>query len=253
MAIDLCDPEKITQQLLEGAEQAAEQVKNTLEGLQESLASTVQSNIANQATVAEVVDATSQAMAEVEKKTMPAIKSAPPSSAHAPLLPSPSPKPMQSKTQGWSVWNWIKGRVFEANWMFRFLTTSFTGPIAMLNIVSFRDEAAAEMFLMYMANTLCVVKQLGPDLVDAKITMFGVPKSAVHSTMEGPAGPEEALDESSWDLVFCSWYKSKQHLTRLLFSSGYRRRAKWRTQALADSLVMACNEAADNTAVPSDA
>lgn len=89
------------------------------------------------------------------------------------------------------------------------------GPVAMLNLLSFKPEGGRERYLEYGAAVLPLLEEVGGRVV-----------------FQGEAAPA-LFGEESWDLVLLVEYPTRQAFLDMVRSPDYQAIAHLRTEALA--------------------
>ena len=131
--------------------------------------------------------------------------------------------------------------------------------MCILNLVRFKNKAAAEAYSLYLANTLSVVKCLGAGTVNARIAWFAAVSQPGRWILAGPADVSSAAPAASddegedtlphWDLAFVVEYESKHHFMRMLLCHGWRKGPAVHRRVLEDALLLAASPASGGSVV----
>lgn len=107
-------------------------------------------------------------------------------------------------------------------------SSSQTGPVVMINLLRFRPEGGAAAYQHYGEGALSSLERAG-----ARVVWQGRPESVVIG---------EGAD--LWDAVILVEYPSRQAFLDMISSAEYQAIAGRRTEALADSRLIACTPGA---------
>jgi len=105
-------------------------------------------------------------------------------------------------------------------------TSPKTGPVVMINLLRYRPEGGAAAYARYGDAVLPCLARVG-----ARVVWQGRPDSVVIGE-----------DADLWDAVLLVEYPSRQAFLDMVSSTQYQAIAGIRTEALADSRLIACNQ-----------